>query len=487
MFQSFFCFSFIICFLSLEVSICQEKKAVSALDSIQPKAYIIQLSTAKTPELPANFDEISRFNFYGICWNGKPDDNLKFAKQMGYSYVMYQPGMENSQLAKDLYFYMESPEYHVYSSLGVDRSLDKKKVYTEEQKLTYKNYFALKKTDLPFPENIASGWFSNEKFSVEPDWQQQKVIDYFVSQVKAKAASIENQENNFLCAGLAWDVPQFTGDFYGNGKQVSLEFWNGTDSSALFSGNTHEYKTYSEGKVAYYLSVKKAFREAYPDRGLCFIFEPYHFFDSWFKDLFKLDGAKQEQLMHDAMITQESGVTKWSTGTEFVDDSRAYKSGLLARNQAGSSTPDNHDLTSNKLIVAKAAINGSWVNWYGRFSGSGDRIPMKNIYEVPNWLQLIRMVANWDNLNGVSVNARRWDGLAYVSSNSRIDDHIIYSRQPETQKLFVVFLDGKGEVKLNPGETIVSIKNVDKYFCETTDASGELILEGDRIKLKPHP
>jgi hypothetical protein len=50
------------------------------------KAYIIQLSTAPEPVLPQNFDNLSRFNFYGICWNGTAGDNLKFAKQMGYSF-----------------------------------------------------------------------------------------------------------------------------------------------------------------------------------------------------------------------------------------------------------------------------------------------------------------------------------------------------------------------------------------------------------------
>lgn len=452
------------------------------IDSIQSEAYIIQLSTEKKPELPANFEDISRFHFFGICWNGKPDDNLKFAKQMGYNYVMYQPGMENSPLAADLFFYMESPEYHVYSTLGVDRNLDKKKAYSQEQISAYQNYFALKKTDLPFPENIASGWFTNERFSVEPDWQQQRVIDYFVSHVKTKVINIERPGIKFLFAGLAWDVPQFTGDFYGNGKQISLEFWNGKDSSALFPGTSHEYKTYSEGKVAYYLSIKKAFRETYSDRRLCFIFEPYNYYDSWFKGLFALDHKKQEELMLDAMITQEAGVTKWSTGTEFVDDNRVYRTGIMAKSRAGSTTPDNHDLANNKLIVAKAAINGAWVSWYGRFSGSGDRVPMKHIYEVPNWLQLIRMVANWDNLNGINVTARRWDGSTYVSPNSRMDDNIIYSRQPKTQKLFVVFLNNKGEIKLNPGEKVVSVKKVDKFFCETVDASAELKVEGNRIR-----
>jgi hypothetical protein len=112
---------------------------------------------------------------------------------------------------------------------------------------------------------------------------------------------------------------------------------------------------------------------------------------------------------------------------------------------------------------------------------------MKHIYEVPNWLQLIRVVANWDNLNGVNVTARRWDGYAYISPNSRIDDNIIYSRQPQTQKLFVVFLNGKGEIRLNPGEKVVSIKRVDNFFCETTDALEELKVEGNKVRLHPDP
>jgi hypothetical protein len=97
------------------------------------------------------------------------------------------------------------------------------------------------------------------------------------------------------------------------------------------------------------------------------------------------------------------------------------------------------------------------------------------------------MVANWDNLNGVNLTARRWDGSTYISPNSRIDDNIIYSRQPQTQKLFVVFLNDKGEIKLNPGEKVVSIKRVDNYFCETTDASEELKVEGNIIKPQPRP
>jgi hypothetical protein len=447
------------------------------------KAYIIQLSNEKEIFLPEEYNDLSKYNFYGICWNGKVDDNLKFARQMGYEYVMYQKGMENSSLASDLHFYLESPDYQVYNSLGIDRTLSLKKDYTPEQKAAYQKYFALKANNLSFPENMASGWFSGDGFSVEPDWQQQNVIDYFVKNVVEDSRSKERPARNFLFGGVAWDVPQLTGDFYGGGKQVTLEYWNGKDSSGLYPGNTHEYATYSVGRVMYYLSLRAALNVEYSGRYVKFIVEPYNFYDSWFKGLQKLDPEFQSQLMEDIIVTEESGKTGWATGTEFVDDKRVYETGLITRDHTGSTTPDNHDLASNKIIAGKAGINGAWFSWYGRFSGSGDRIPMKNIYEVPNWLQLIRVVANWDNLNGVPLSERKWDGSAYVSTDSRIDDNVIYSRQPKTQKLFVVFLNGEGEVKLNPGEKVVSVRKVDKFFCETEDGSTDLKIKGKKVVL----
>jgi hypothetical protein len=447
-------------------------------------AYIIQLSIDKPPLLPKNYNELLRYHFYGITWNGKVDDNLKFARQMGYSYVMYQNGMEKSSLASDLFFYLESPDYQVYYSLGIDRMVSKDKLYTDSQINTYQRYFALKNNHASFPDNMATGWFRSGSFCVEPDWQQQKVIDFFVDKVINYAHGMERSEKKFLFGGLAWDVPQFTGDFWGGGNQVSLAFWNGKDSSALFDSNTHEYRTYSEGKAAYYLKIKQTLMAEYPDRKLTYIFEPYNFYDSWFKGLEKLENNDQAKLMQDSFISEESGSTKWATGTEFVDDPRVYNAGLITKDKVGSSTPDNHDLKNNMTIASKAAISGAWFNWYGRFSGSGDNVPMRNIYEVPSWLQLIRVVANWDNLNGIPLEKRNYNGSVYTSTSSRIDQNVIYSRQPKTQKLFVVFLNKTGEIILNPGEKIVSVKRVDSYFCETHEASSELTVKGNKIRLK---
>jgi hypothetical protein len=283
---------------------------------------------------------------------------------------------------------------------------------------------------------------------------------------------------------LAWDVPEVNGLFYAGGKPKPISFWTGDDSTAQFPGTIHQYKTYLEGKVAYLNAVKQAAMAKFPERKLGFIFEPYPI-AHWVVAIAKLDVSSQTKLFANALIAQESGHTPWSIGTEFVDDPRIFKSGLIKKDQVGSDTPDNHDLNTNLTIASKAGINGAWFNWFGRLSGTGDKVPMREISEVPNWLQLIRVVANWDNLNGIPLANRSFTGRTYTSANSRMDENIIYSRQPKTQKLFVVFLNKAGEITLNPGERIVSVKRVDSLFRETVDGTGDLITSGNRIKLPP--
>ena len=112
---------------------------------------------------------------FGITWSGELHSNLQFAKQMGYDYVMYKRGMETDELASDLGFYLESPQYPAYP---VPRSINLARTYSAGDRELYEKYFA-KKDGQPFPTNMATGWFSSPMvFSVEPDYQNQEVIDF---------------------------------------------------------------------------------------------------------------------------------------------------------------------------------------------------------------------------------------------------------------------------------------------------------------------
>ncbi len=447
------------------------------------RAYIIQLSASPAPQVASNYTELSCRNIYGICWDGRPEDNLKYARRMGHTHVMYQKGMEDSLLSSNLYFLVESPEYQVYRDLGVDRSVLLKETYSQAQQAAYRKNFALKDAGAAFPNNLATGWPRGDSFSVEPDWQQQAVIDTVTAKIMAFVRSKERPEKKFLFGGFAWDVPQLTGDFHafvGNPprrKQVTLAHWTGKDSAALGEGTTHEYSTYSDGKAAYMKTLKGMARNAFPGRQMTYMIEPWRIYEDWIAPIEKR--ADRVQLMADAFITSE-GPGKMAL--DFVDDLRNFQSGLLTKDRTGSTVPDDHDFAIIQQIVAKAAINGAWFGWFGRLDARGkSATPMVHIYEIPHWEQLARAMANWDNLNGVPLHSRTWDGKAYTSPNSGMDKNVIYSRQPQTQQLFAVFLNSSGHIPLQPGEKVLSIKRVDNFFCESEDGSRDLTISANKI------
>ena len=444
------------------------------------RAYVIQLATSSVPEIATNYPEISCRNIYGICWRGKPEDNLKFARQMGHTHVMYQAGMEKSPLASNLFFLFESPEYQAYKFLKVERFVSLKKAYSEAQQTAYRKNFALKDAKAPFPNNLATGWAGVDAVSVEPDWQQQAVVDYFTAKIMELAHSTERPGKKFLFGGLAWDVPDLTGDFNafkGNPPrraQVTLAHWTGKDCAALAEGTTHEYSTYSDGKAAYYLKLKQLGRQEFPGRPLIYMVEPWRIYEEFVAPVEKR--SDRDQLMADLFVTAEGGGTR---ALEFVDDTRIFQSGILARDHTGSTVPGDHDFAIIKQIAGKAAIHGEWFGWFGRFSSYEK--PINNIYEIPHWEQLARELANWDNLNAVPLKNRIWDEQAYTSPNSGINENVVYSRQPKTQKLFAVFLNSSGSIPLKPGEKVLSIKRVDNFFCESEDGNVDLTVSGNKI------
>ncbi|MEI6051147.1 MAG: hypothetical protein WCQ44_00465 [Opitutaceae bacterium] len=440
-------------------------------------------TTAKAGELsPKDYRD-----FYGITWNGDNQSNLQFAKQMGYDFIMYRRGMESHELATDIGFYLESPQYAVSP---VPRSINLDKTYPAKEREIYEKYFA-KKSGQPFPTNMATGWFSAPRvFSVEPDFQDQEVVDYFVARIIAYATSLERRERNFVFSGYAWDVPNLTGDFWdkmqahggkdGGGKQISLAFWTGADRAYQPAGAVFSYSTYSDGHAAFYRQLFLQTRARFPEAR--FIIEPYKIWEDWLA-LVK-DRSDVKEIMPD-LILQESGGNQVARGTEFATDKRIFDSGLIkGHGSVGSTTPNCFGEKENREIAAQAAVNGSVFGWFGRFGGTGNMPGYKNIREVPARLQLIRRVAAWENRNGIPLSERSWDGRVYSSPGSHISESVIWSTHPKTGKIFVVWLEPDGVVRMPPGLKFASIQRTDNLFMETASGAEDVTILGNEVRLK---
>ena len=426
-------------------------------------------------------------DFYGISWRGDNQSNLQFAKQMGYDFVMYKRGMETNELASDLGFYLETPQSDVFP---VPRNLNPAKTHPVKERELYEKYFA-KKSDQPFPTNMATGWFSSATvFCVEPDHQKQDVNDYFVSRIIQNARSLERKNRNFFFAGYAWDVPNLTGDFWdkkqkqggqaGGGRQITLAFWTGSDSAYKPEGATFQYPTYTDGKAAFYRQLFTQTRAQFPEAK--FIVEPYKIWENWLALVKNRPDAKD--FMPD-LILQESGGNEKTKGTEFATDARIFNSGLIkGRGTVGSTTPNCFGEKENREIAAQAAVNGSVFGWFGRFGGTGNMPDYKNISEVPARLQLIRRVAAWENRNGIPLDKRFWDGNVYTSPTSHISENVIWSTHPKTGKIFVVWLKPDSVVKLPAGLKFESLQRTDKLFIESSSGLDDVAVKGNEVRLK---
>jgi len=105
----------------------------------------------------------------------------------------------------------------------------------------------------------------------------------------------------------------------------------------------------------------------------------------------------------------------------------------------------------------------------------------KSIREVPPRLKLIRVLANWENLNLTPLTQRSWDGTVYKSPNAYASPDVIAVKQPETEKLFVVFLNEKGKVEIPKGKKVAAIYNTDELFIEKNDAAEEVIIRSNAL------
>lgn len=419
-------------------------------------------------------------NFYGIVWVGNNDDNLAYARQMGYDYVFYRYGMEKHPDSDSLKFYLESPQFNCYQHI-IDRST----TYTEKKKESISRFAALKDASLPFPENLARGWFfTPAKFAAEPDFQQQAVIDFLVDSILNKVASIERKEKGFEFGGFAWDVPQLTGDFWDTiqtyegkrlGSQVTLKYWTGYDGSDKHPDVTHEYKTHSDGRAAFYKTLWKKTRQKYPDAR--FMVEPWHPYNEYIKHIEKRTDVME--LLPD-LIVQEKG------GIDFATDKNIENSihnGWIDYTRLGSTSPNIFKEEDNRKVAGTAASLGSVFSWFGRFGGTGDMPAYQSIREVPARLQLVRVIPNWENLHRTPLAERTWDGETYASPKAFISKDIIYAIQPRTNKLFVVFLKANVSVEIPDSHLFANVYGTNNIFRENSDTSSDIRINGNKITL----
>ena len=406
-------------------------------------------------------------NYFGAGWLADSKEVISFAKRMGFSHVMSMgPSMAKTHDADGMFFYIETPEYGTYR-----RYVDPSQKYSPEQIRDWETSCALKDASKPFPENLATGWFSTPTvFSVQLDFQQRKVIDRTIDRIIENVKKLQKINPKFKFAGFSWDVPQPFGDFWDaeqatrKGRQITLAHWTGKDSGSKHPDVTHDYATYSEGYFEFLrLLRERAAKELNPD--VKFIVEPYNVYNDWMRhmdsDFIKAKGADAKKYMPD-FVLEENGTTG------FVDDERAFKSGLLDKSRTGTSTPNVWDeLQARKIAAAAADVaerTGCAVILIGHIGGTGNCPVYHYIRDVPARLKIAKLLPVWENLIGTPLSERKWDGAVYSSPTAGMTDSAVWATHPESGEVYFSFIKSGGYVPIPEGYEIAGITALDGVF-----------------------
>lgn len=140
-------------------------------------------------------------------------------------------------------------------------------------------------------------------------------------------------------------------------------------------------------------------------------------------------------------------------------------------------------LNQHYMAAGTAATQGSWFGWYGETSV--DKLDAQGKLIHTNEMQLLRVIPNWDNLAGISLNQRHYNisKNQYTSPNSQFNYLITQSRNPINNELYVVYKSISVELDL-ADKSILSANFVDDYFNKTSvDALSCLSISNGKAKL----
>ena len=171
-------------------------------------------------------------------------------------------------------------------------------------------------------------------------------------------------------------------------------------------------------------------------------------------------------------------ITEEMRSTNFVDDARVFKSGMVGKDMMATSTFQCwYDVAQEIRVISAAATNGAWSTFFGHMG-----IGCKFVCDVPARLKLSRMLATWENLNNTPLSKRKFDAknLAYESPTAQFNMDAVAGIRPRTNKFFFVFMTQKGAVKIPDGFEIERLRVLDNLF---TPAYGPLKNEGGTYSL----
>lgn len=473
----------------------------------------------------------------GVGWHSVAIQNRRYAQGAGYRFVFHTYQDLNPELNSEasdhfkrgLRFYFNDVHKTIQPEIGLDiapellselkarwpfefhwypqvprffyfrRWKEIKEAYPDiydAYKATWETYFAWHNAESEFPFNmgILDYWrnYSGQDSEVDPyktdpddesvgwmqflpDFQRQGVIDHYVENiVRHIKTRSEAPALDYRFAGVLIDVIEIWEEIEGWRDWETYPYKLGS-SSLKREGYAQQYETIASGWMHFLYYLKTGLQRAFPDREIRFIYEPgKKFTESYLQYI-------SGQNIPFGVLRAAMGdlITGEHPDLSFLDDATVRDFGYNASTLALCSS-DIKGYEENLAAAGKLATHGSWFNFYGMWHRQN--IGIVDVESVTMDLKLVRMIPNWDNLNGVALEERSWDGEAgrYRSPLSYADKDVLYSLQPGTNLLFAVFRSKEGKARVPKGLSVESAVAVSGYW-EAVGPAEDLVFEGETI------
>ncbi|MEM8782093.1 MAG: hypothetical protein AAGE65_04470 [Planctomycetota bacterium] len=497
--------------------------------SVYGLASILLLATgapadAEPAELPQAW-----LNIHGVGWDG-PDDSpgpiMRLARGLGYHYIYHGEKYDHydGPHRADLFFYYNDPHKQIQTSVQGDFSEAELAAAKEAAPYTlrlhpmipraidepeferlakaaprvyeaYKNQLEATKawanTNRPFPHNLAQlqiwGDRDATRWEPSPNYQQDAVIDEHVAAIVEHVKKQERPADKYLFKGVVFDVPEIWKEFNWASNRGLPGKPDENRTAVARPGITYDYATLQEGWYHFLDRLHDALEDAFPQRDIKIVHEPASIWADWGQYIADIPYESvtpemMDGIRGDAMVSEKPSL-EFLTQRELADD--GWPLNLLG-NVTGDLFPKNPSFPLQLVVFGECASRGSNFFAYGTFAREFERLP--HTYGVD--LNLLRIVAGWENSHATPVETRLWDyeNRVYLSPTAVADERSLAAVNPYTGEIQGTLRSADAAIKLAdglvPSASSDGLNGVNAFF-ESVDGEAPVVFENSLLKPRP--
>ena len=281
-------------------------------------------------------------NYYGIEWRDSATNTVRYAKSMGYDYIV----VSHVFSAENIAFYKNNPDCagmkfylidpHFYEGAGAPVPTTSWSyfngnygTFTQQRKDFINSFMAYRYPNsgtTTIPTCLAPSWPSGVDNKLTWDWQCDSVINKVVADIMYVATTYESDPGDaahpFTFAGCTFDTASLEGEIWQSGVGgVNISVYTGTGSTILYGTHTRDYNSHENARAKFFERLKGSMTAYSADTKL--ILQPSRTYHAiWLEEVVRHNTGRSDwSLIKPDFMAQEDA------GIEIIQDTNIYAAG----------------------------------------------------------------------------------------------------------------------------------------------------------------